>query len=146
MNGFQKYTRPAKTYQETLSKEEIKEKLKGYVQVSDISTVPIGTHLRYFMIDKDNEKHFRTGGILQAIDPKQRYVKLSNGTVTWSAQIPNAIFYKKQSEDEYRNSIEQTIAEKYKKEIYTLQNKIVNLQDRLVEFDELKKNYRQLKK
>ena len=76
------YNRPEKTYQETLSNQEIKEKLKEYKKVADIKTVSIGTHVRYFSIDsKTKEKIFRMGGTLNKTDPEGKYVILSNGTI-----------------------------------------------------------------
>ena len=44
------YARPPETYTERLTKEDIKEKLADYQKVDDISTVPIGTHIRYFTV------------------------------------------------------------------------------------------------
>ena len=41
------YQRP-KTVQDKLTATEIKEKLEDYVEVEDISTVPLNTHIRYF--------------------------------------------------------------------------------------------------
>jgi hypothetical protein len=42
------YVRPKKTVQDTMSNDEIKEKLQGYKKVDDIKKVLIGSHLRYF--------------------------------------------------------------------------------------------------
>ena len=44
------YQRPNKTFQESLSNQDIKEKLKEYKKVDNIKTVSIGTHIRYFTI------------------------------------------------------------------------------------------------
>ena len=52
------YNRPNKTYQEMLSNEEIKEKLKDYKKVNDIKKVSIGSHLRYFTIDKKSKEKY----------------------------------------------------------------------------------------
>ena len=85
------YQRAAKTYQETLSNQDIKDKLKEYKKVTDIKTVSIGTHIRYFSINQTTkEKIFRLGGTLNKIDPDGRFIILSNGTVNWSVQIPTS--------------------------------------------------------
>ena len=85
------YNRPAKTYQDTLSNTDIKDKLKDYKKVNDMSKVSISTHLRYFTKDKNGNQLFRLGGVLTKIDPEQRYVILSNGSLSWSVQIKKKI-------------------------------------------------------
>jgi hypothetical protein len=107
------YKRPDVTYQEKLTKEEIKEKLDGYVKVIDINDVPLNTHMRYFIIDKDGNKVFRTGGMLQNKDNADTYVILSNGKLSWSVQIENAIFFKKLTHNDELNIIH----EMYKKKL-----------------------------
>ena len=57
------YVRPKKTFQDTMTPDDIKEKLKEYKKVSDIRKVIIGTHIRYFSKDKDSKANvFRLGG------------------------------------------------------------------------------------
>ena len=73
------YVRPTKTFQETLSNTDIKERLKEYKKVDNIKTVSIGTHCRYFSVDLNTkQKVFRLGGNLNKIDPEGRYVILTN--------------------------------------------------------------------
>ena len=113
------YARPEKTYQETLSNQEIKEKLKDYKKISDIKTVSIGNHIRYFTTNlKTKEKYFRLGGSLNKIDPEGRYIVLSNGKLNWSVQIPNSTFFQKMNDDEIRDELKKEI----KKEILTEDN------------------------
>ena len=107
------YNRPKETYQDKLSNTEIKEKLKDYKKVSNIKNISIGTHLRYFSVDKNGEKHFRLGGNLNKIDSEGRYVILSNGSVNWSVQIPSTIFFQKMSDEEYKDELKKEL----KKEI-----------------------------
>lgn len=79
------FNRPEVTYQDTLqNKEAMTEKLKNYERVEDIDDVSINTHVRYVTIDKDKKQVFRLGGIL--IKTHSKYVKLSNGSYTWSVQ------------------------------------------------------------
>ena len=130
------YSRPDKTYQEKLSNQDIKEKLKDYKKVIDIKTVSIGTHVRYFSIDpKSNEKIFRLGGTLNKIDPEGKYVILSNGSITWSVQIPNAIFFQKMTDAEFKEEIKKEL----KKEIMT------EIQPQDEDLEDLKKEIKNLK-
>lgn len=104
---FNNYKRPETTFQDTLSKEDIKEQLKDYKKVDNITSVSIGTHLRYFTINpKTGEKAFRLGGTLNKIDPEGRFVILDNGRGTrWSVQIKSAIFFSKLREEEIKNEL-----------------------------------------
>ena len=80
------YTRPQETITDKLQNpEHYREKLKGYVEVNDIDSVSISTHVRYFIYDnQDKIWKFRTGGLLTKKHPK--YVVLSNGKYSWSVQ------------------------------------------------------------
>jgi hypothetical protein len=130
------YQRPAKTYQDNLSNQEIKEKLKEYKKVVDIRAVSIGTHIRYFAVDpKTNEKTFRLGGTLNKVDPEGRFIILGNGTVSWSVQIPNTVFFQKMTENEFKEELKKEL----KKELMTEDN---NDEDT----DELKKEIKNLNK
>jgi hypothetical protein len=131
------YNRPKKTYQETLSNMEIKEKLKEYKRVSNIKNISIGTHIRYFTTDpQTGSKQFRLGGNLNKIDPEGRYIILSNGTINWSVQIPDTLFFQKMTEDEYKEELKREL----KKEIQTESN--VDEDD----FNKLKKMFTNLTK
>jgi hypothetical protein len=131
------YNRPKKTYQETLSNTEIKEKLKDYKRVSNIKNVSIGSHIRYFTVDtQTGNKQFRLGGNLNKVDPEGRYVILSNGTINWSVQIPDTIFFQKMTEDEYKEELKKEL----KKEIQTESN--IDEDD----FNKLKKMFTNLSK
>uniref|UniRef100_A0A6C0H7L7 Uncharacterized protein n=1 Tax=viral metagenome TaxID=1070528 RepID=A0A6C0H7L7_9ZZZZ len=104
------YQRPNITYQERLTNTDIKEKLKDYIIVEDINNVEIGTHLRYFIYDNISKtKKFRLGGNLCKIDNLGRFLTLTNGHIKWSVQIPNTIFYKKLSNEEYKEELKKEI-------------------------------------
>jgi len=109
------YKKANKTFQDKLSKEDIKSKLEDYVKVTDISKVAINSHLRYFSIDENGEKKFRLGGFLQQKDNWDKYVVLSNGAVTWSVDTQKSIFYKKLSLKELKEEYEKVIEAKDKK-------------------------------
>jgi hypothetical protein len=108
------YKRPKLTFTDKLTKEDIEDKLEDYKQVDDIYRVPLGTHVRYFLIDKGKKK-FRTGGLLHRNDGLPVYVILSNGRNTWSVQVKNTIFYRKMTLKEIKNEYDEYIDELEKK-------------------------------
>jgi hypothetical protein len=99
------YDRPTKTLQESLTEEQIVEKLVGYVRVDSIASVPANSHVRYFSLSTDPKtkqlrKLFRLGGFVTNKDHCDEYVILSNGTKSWSVQSGTSIFYRKLSQNE----------------------------------------------
>ncbi len=110
------YQRPVQTYQDNLTKQQIKEQLKDYKEANDITMLSIGCHVRYFSTDpKTNKKLFRLGGTINKIDPEYRFIILTNGTLSWSVQIANTSFWKKLTESEYKEELKDEI----RKEIIT---------------------------
>lgn len=144
------YFRPSQTYQETLTNQDIKDKLKDYKKVVDIKTVSLGTHIRYFSVDsKTKEKTFRLGGSLTKIDPEGKYVVLSNGTVSWSVQIPHAIFFQKLSETELKDELKKEIKKEMMTETHSpnedveiLKKEIKNLKLKLEQHKNTEKEYK----
>lgn len=143
-----KYERPEKTYQDNLSNQDIKDKLKDYKKVIDIKTVSIGTHIRYFA-----QKNFRLGGTLNKVDPEGRFIVLGNGSLSWSVQIPTSIFYQKMTESEYKDELKKEL----KKEIMTeeqsahedtesLKKEIKVLNKKLDKFKDIENDYKKLLK
>lgn len=127
--GEDNYKRPKKTYTDKLTDDDIKAKLEDYVEVDDISMVPLNSHVRYFTEKinekKKKEKVFRLGGFLVNKSNYEKYVILSNvpetGFInpikkTWSVNTKTSIFYKKQTLDE--------IKEEYDLEIEDLKDQI----------------------
>lgn len=111
--GNDAYTRPVQTYTEKLTDDDIESKLEDYIKVDDISTIQIGTHLRYFTV-KDGEKLFRLGGSLHKIGLPE-YVILNNGTQTWTVQTKNTTFFRKMSINEIKNDYKIQLKEQQKK-------------------------------
>jgi hypothetical protein len=110
------YQRPVQTYQDNLTKQQIKEQLKDYKEVNDITALSVGCHVRYFSTDlKTKKKLFRLGGSINKIDPEYRFIILTNGTVSWSVQIANTSFWKKLTESEYKEELKEEV----RKEIMT---------------------------
>jgi len=102
---YSNYTRPKVTYQDQLDEDQINEKLLDYIEVDSIVTVPINTHVRYYVIDTDEKtgkitKSFRLGGFLSNKDKAEQYVILTNNKISWSVNTQKAIFYRKLKSDE----------------------------------------------
>lgn len=116
-----------------LSEKEIVQKLKEYTRVSDITTVPIGTHLRYFTVDSKGNKLFRLGGFLNKIVLNDGYIVLGNNKITWSVQLKNAIIFKKMDYNELKKKIESKVKVKYLKKIRKLEEENENLKKSLKE-------------
>jgi predicted nuclease with TOPRIM domain len=122
--GDDSYKRPKKTLTDKLTAEEIKEKLEDYIEVEDISKVPLNTHIRYFkeeINDKGKKtKAFRMGGFLVNKNNYDKYVILSNvpdtGVInnnkkTWSVNTKTSIFYRKQTLEEIKEEMHDEIDE-----------------------------------
>jgi hypothetical protein len=116
-----------KTFTENLTKEEINEKLEDYKLVDDISKVPLGTHLRYF-VEKNGQKLFRMGGNLKRNLDLPKFIILENATgVQWTVQVKDTTFYKKMSIKE--------IKEEYDLIISDLHDKIKKLKAKVKELE-----------
>jgi hypothetical protein len=120
------YVKPPETYTERLSKEDIKEKLTDYQKVTDIATIPIGTHVRYFTT-VNGKQLFRLGGFLFRNDGLPKYVILSNGTNTWSVQTKNTIFFRKLSVSEIKTELTNDIVAECKKKLDEKDKQITKL-------------------
>ena len=57
--GEDNYKRPKKTYTDKLTDDDIKAKLEDYVEVNDISMVPLNSHVRYFTERINEKKDFK---------------------------------------------------------------------------------------
>jgi hypothetical protein len=124
-----------KTFTGNLTKDEIEEKLQDYKLVDDISKVPLGTHLRYFVM-KNGTKLFRMGGNLKRNLDLPKFIVLVNALGTeWTVQIKDTTFYKKMSLKEIKEEYDGIIDElhekikKYKTKIEERDNTIIELQE-----------------
>jgi len=124
-----------KTFTGNLTKDEINEKLQDYKLVDDISKVPLGTHLRYFVM-KDGTKLFRMGGNLKRNLDLPKFIVLVNALGTeWTVQVKDATFYKKMTLKEIKEEYDGIIDElhekikKYKTKIEERDNVIAELQE-----------------
>ncbi len=123
------YKKEGKSIQQTLSPNEIKEKLQEYTQIEDIGEAPLNSHIRYVTIDKNGKKQFRLGGFLTKNE--NDYIVLSNGKLSWSVQKNNSIFFKKMSYDELKQELIEKISNKFEKKIITLEKENESLKNTL---------------
>lgn len=136
------FVRPKKTYQDTLTKDKIREMLTGYKQVDDINKVVPGTHMRYFTKEKGtNERKFRMGGFLSKIDESNKYVVLNNGTYSWSVQLNKYNeLWSKMGKNELNNvmtSENDNIKNKYSKSKEQIQYLTKILEEQTKKYDKL---------
>jgi len=132
------YKPSGSTYTQQLSDADIKKKLEDYTRVKkeDVPSIPLNTHIRYFSINpKTGEKQFRMGGMLTKHDPNNQYIVCSNGTLSWSVQIANSIFYKKMTNNEYKEHIQTEVQDSVQDQLEVL----------IKENRELKKVLKQIK-
>ena len=112
-----KYTRPKHTLQDKITEDDINEALKDYIECDDISKIPIGSHLRYFITSTDKrgntERKFRFGGFLKNKDNCDKYVILTNNNISWSVQIDNTTFFKKMNIEEIKEEYNKILEEKH---------------------------------
>jgi hypothetical protein len=112
-----KYTRPKHTIQDKITESEIEDALNDYIECEDISKVPLGAHIRYFTTTTDKkgnvERKFRFGGFLKNKDNCDKYIILTNNTISWSVQIDNTTFFKKMNIEEIKEEYNKVINEKH---------------------------------
>jgi len=136
------FVRPKKTYQDTLTKDKIREMLTGYKQVDDINKIVPGTHIRYFTKEKGtNERKFRMGGFLSKIDEGAKYIVLNNGTYSWSVQLNKYNeLWSKMGKNELNNIItseNDNIKNKYSKSKEQIQYLTKILEEQTKKYDKL---------
>lgn len=128
--GNDNYIKPKQTMTDKLTREQIAEQLEDYKQVADISKVPVGSHVRYFSIDKEGKKKYRPGGTIMKNDGLPKYIILTNNVSSWSVQVEKTIFYRKMTLKEIKQEYIDQIKEKEKviasknKEIAHLQSQV----------------------
>lgn len=141
------YKRPAKTFQDNLTNDDIKDKLKNYKSVDNINNVQLGTHLRYWAKNlKTGELKFRLGGVLSKRDPDKPYIILDNGVQTWSVQKKSSKFYRKMSKEEERENLLSDVKKIRDKFTTTLIEKDEELEDNRQQINSLKKKLERYRK
>lgn len=144
------YKGPKKTFTDLLTKSQIIDLLDSY-QETPFHKLKKGHLIRYFSINKDTKKlEFKMGGIISHVtinldtDPIQKYVVLSNGKVTWSAQADSIFFQQIPI-----SQIKQNIEDQYK-ELILKQNDEIQLNNKLIkklydQISELEKTIKKIK-
>ena len=133
-----------KTFQETLDDDAINNLLKNYKEIdnSELYKIPLNTHLRYYVTNVlpngNINKVFRMGGILTNKDNADSYVVLSNGKMSWSAQVNKSQFFRKKQQEEIENEYEEKISD--------LQNENEDIKKKLDKFRKEIKRLRELLK
>lgn len=88
-----------KSKQADFTKDQIKEKLKGYKALKTakdkkilLGLQPFKVWVRHFNTET---KQFRVGGLLKLVDPNLRYIMLVNTSkgITWSVQLDDNIIF-----------------------------------------------------
>lgn len=105
------YKRPVNTKTDKLTGDDISDMLDDYKLVESFKDIKIGTHIRYFITDKNSgEKKFRPGGFLKAKNKIPEYIVLSNTQKSWSVQMGGATFFRKLTFDELKKETDDYIA------------------------------------
>jgi len=127
------------SYQNKLTSDEIKNKLKDYKQIDNFNNIPLNTHIRYFILNKnDKGGEFRLGGFLKTMDLEKGYIVLTTGKFSWSVQIKGHIFFAKMSGDDFKKEYKQIIKE-LKKENTKLKNENKKLMDVISKIEKKRK-------
>ena len=129
---YEKYVKPAKTYRELLTKKDMANLLKEYIE-EDIEKIPVSSHVRYIKL-KDNKQQFFTGGTI--IFKGDNYVILSNKNkyskkprITWSVQ--------KSVEDKNGEEFKTVFFVKITTMEMQLKEEILGLEEKVLEQDEI---------
>tara|TARA_A100001015_G_C15033716_1_gene734719 strand:- start:949 stop:1494 length:546 start_codon:yes stop_codon:yes gene_type:complete len=77
--------------QSDFSKNDIKERLKGFTLVKEFDEYKLGASIRYFKINSDNSKDFRMGGLITYIDQDKRFIMLKNPSSNLKFQKPFSV-------------------------------------------------------
>ena len=113
------YNKTKKSYQESLSPDEIKQKLEEYKMIDDIKEVSLNSHIRYFTINpKTGDNQFRLGGFVTKIEDE--YIILSNNNISWSVQIKDTVFFIKMSFNDMKEELIKKINKKNENEMNAL--------------------------
>ena len=124
-----KYKKPNRgSKQDNLTREEIKQKLQGYIPLRTMEDkkmltkmTPFKTWVRYI---NNDTKQFRTGGLLMKIEyPKYIMLANTNKNLTWSVQLKENTIYirdpkyseEQKQEKEKEIEIKDRLYEMYKK-------------------------------
>jgi hypothetical protein len=125
------YTKKGPTFQSQLTHEEIKERLSQYVPVDEPHLLQPGTHVRYFIEDKDGNWLFRMGGFVK-MNTHADYLMLSTepyGGKSWSVQKKTAKFFRRKATNDTTDKVKvesqyQAALEQQQQEIQRLRREL----------------------
>lgn len=123
------YKKPASgSRQDNLSKEEIKERLKGYIPLRSMQEKKILTKLPYFKTwvryINENTKQFRTGGLLmKVVYPDYIMLANTNQSLTWSVQLKNNMIFIKNPQELQEQQEKKKKDEQIKDKLYEMYKK-----------------------
>lgn len=109
-SGYKKPKQGSK--QDNMTKEQIKDKLKGYKALKTmkdkkylLELKPFKVWIRYF---NTQTNEFRVGGLLKLVDPELRYIMLvnTNKNLTWSVQLKDNIIFVPSNIEEKEKELE----------------------------------------
>ena len=106
------YIKPKITISDSLSKDDIQQKLLDYekIDISKVGNIEKGTHIRYFKII-DGEYKYCPGGIL-IINKSPEYIVLGNGNKKWSVQLNSSIIFQQLTIKRIKEEYEEIIKDK----------------------------------
>lgn len=127
------YKRPTMTKTDRLTSDEIKNLLEDYTRFTSFDNVPLGTHIRYFVV-KDGTQLFRLGGFLLNKGGLPAYIVLSSGgkenVKTWTVQVKDTVFFKKMTFEDLKKEHD-TVIVAMEQRISQLEKLVVDLGGKL---------------
>lgn len=114
--------------QDNLTKDEIKDKLKGYIPLRTMQEKKILTKLPYFKTwikyINENTKQFRTGGLLmKVVYPDYIMLANTNQNLTWSVQLKDNIIFIKDPKEQQKEGEQQKKEDQIKDKLYEMYKK-----------------------
>jgi hypothetical protein len=107
------------TCTQNLSKADMYGMLEDYERITDIFEIKKGKHIRYLTKNEDNTYSFRFGGNITSHNKELGYIRLTNGSTTWSVQVTDTIFFAQLSFSDLK--------EEFKEELYIKDQKILEI-------------------
>ena len=129
---YEKYVKPAKTYRELLTKKDMANLLKEYIE-EDIEKIPVTSHVRYIKL-KENKQQFFTGGTI--IYKGDNYVILSNKN-KYSKKPGITLSVQKSVSDKKGNEFETVFFVKMTSMDMQLKEEILGLEEKVEEQSEI---------
>lgn len=138
------YVRPKVTASDTLTGEQIKERLKNYERVyeDDIPDLKVEEKIAYFEVLDDGKFKYKPGGYV-LVNGSPDYLVLTTSKGSWSVQLENHIIFRAKKIDEIEERHQREMAERLRNEHHL--RKLLIKQKRVIQIlreriDELEEN------